>query len=131
MGRENDRGDAVTETVIVVGLLVVFILAVLQFVVWGHATHVAQAAATEAARAARIAGGSAADGEETGQSFIAQAGSSMVLDPVVTVRLDAEAARAEVRGRVPRLVPFLSLKVQAVSEGPRERFQPATTAAGP
>jgi Flp pilus assembly protein TadG len=126
----DESGDAVTETVIAVPMLILFILATMQFVLWGHAGAVAQAAATEGARAARIDGGSAAAGRQTALDFLAQTGSTQILDPVVTVDADAERARAEVTGRVPKLIPFLELRVHAVSEGPVEVFRPPTSTGG-
>ena len=109
-------------------LLILFILTVMQFVLWGHAGAVAQAAAVEGARAARTDGGSAADGRQTALDFIAATGPRQVLDPVVTVTADADRARAVVDGRVPKLMPFLDLRVHAVSEGPVEKFNPAPAA---
>ena len=126
----DERGDATTETVIAVPMLILFILATMQFVLWGHAGAVAKAAAVEGARAARIDGGSAADGRQTALDFLAQTAPTQVLDPVVTVNADADRARAEVRGRVPGLVPFVELRVRAVSEGPTERFRPPPAGGG-
>ena len=127
----DERGDATTETVIAVPMLILFILATMQFVLWGHAGTVAQAAAAEGARAARIDGGSAEAGRQTALDFLAQAGVGQVLDPVVNVTTDGERARADVSGSVPKLIPFLDLRVRAVSEGPSERFRPPDAGGGP
>lgn len=121
--RRGERGDALTEMVIATPVLILFISTVMQFVLWGHATHVAQAAAAEGARAARVAGGSAVDGKEKAGAFLRQAGAGMVRDPVVDVVLDSRNARVEVMGRAPQLVPFLRVPVHAVSEAPTERFR--------
>ena len=126
----DERGDATTEVVIAVPMLILFILATMQFVLWGHAGAVAKAAAVEGARAARIDGGGPDQGRQTALDFLAQTAATQVLDPVVTVNADAERARAEVTGRVPQLVPFLQLHVRAVSEGPRETFRADAGAGG-
>ena len=126
----DERGDATTETVIAVPMLILFILATMQFVLWGHAGAVAKAAAVEGARAARIDGGSSDAGRQTALDFLAQTGPTQVLNPVVTVSADAERARAEVSGKVPQLIPFLNLTVRAVSEGPTERFRPPIAGGG-
>ncbi len=126
----DERGDATTELVIAVPMLILFILATMQFVLWGHAGAVAKAAAVEGARAARIDGGDAPQGRQTALQFLAQTAPTQVLDPVVTVDADAARARAEVTGRVPQLVPFLQLRVRAVSEGPREVFRSADGGGG-
>ncbi len=120
----GERGDALTETVLVTGVLIVFILAVMQFVLWGHAVHIAQAAAREGARAARVAGGTVQDGQDVAAAFIRRAGPGLILDPAVSAMLDPDAAKVEVSGHAPRLVPFLRLPVRAVSQGPTERFRP-------
>lgn len=113
-------------------MLILFILATMQVVLWGHAGAVAQAAAAEGARAARIDGGSAADGRQRALDFLAQTAPTQVLDPVVDVDADPDRARAEVSGRVPQLIPFLQLRVRAVSEGPTERFRaPSDGGGGP
>ena len=128
----DERGDATTETVIAVPMLILFILATMQFVLWGHAGAVAKAAAVEGARAARIDGGSSDAGRQTALDFLAQTGPTQVLNPVVTINADAERARAEVSGQVPQLIPFLTLTVRAASEGPTERFRsPVDGGGGP
>ncbi|MBW3613689.1 MAG: pilus assembly protein [Actinobacteria bacterium] len=119
----DERGDALTEMVIATPVLIMFISAVMQVVLWGHATHVAQAAAAEGARAARVAEGTEAAARERAAAFLRQAGADMVLDPVVDVALDDRRARVEIRGRAPQLVPFLRPAVHAVAEGPTERFR--------
>jgi len=123
--RTGEQGDALTEMVIATPVLILFISIVMQFVLWGHATHVAQAAAAEGARAARVAGGSVADAKQKAGAFLHQAGADMVRYPVVDVALDARRTRVEVTGRAPQLVPFLRVSVRAVSEAPTERFRSA------
>ena len=58
----NQRGDATLEAVLAVPVLLLLIFMVLQFGLYYHAAHSAEAAAQEGARAARLDGGTAADG---------------------------------------------------------------------
>ena len=117
-----------TLTVVLVIPAVLFLVStVAQFVVYYHASHLATAAAQEAARAAQLADGSEAAARAMGQDFIAQAGPNLVLDPVVLVTRDAlsEVVTVEVRGRAPQLVPVLDLTLNAQAGGPLERFEAA------
>ncbi len=102
---------------------------VAQFALYYHASHVATAAAQEAARAAQLADGTEAEARAHGYDFIAQAGPHLVLEPRVEVTRDAfaEVARVEVHGRAPELVPgMVSLTITATAGGPLERFEADT-----
>jgi Flp pilus assembly protein TadG len=126
----NQRGAASAELVVATPLLLLLVLAVVQFALWQHAVHVADAAAQEGARAARLEGGTVAAGQAKAEQMLGQLGRTTVLDPHVTVRRDAEHARVEVHGYASAVLPFLRLPVSASSDGPVERFRPAP-AAGP
>lgn len=112
-------------------LLLLLVLAVVQFALWQHAVHVADAAAQEGARSARIEGGSAASGQARAEDMLGTLGRTTVVDPRVTVRRDAERARVEVHGYASSVLPFLRLPVEASSEGPLERFRPPTPGPAP
>jgi Flp pilus assembly protein TadG len=122
--RENDRGEATTEMVLVVPVLLVLITLVIQFALWYHASNVADAAAEEGMRAARLLGGTAEAGQTTAESFLSQAGPTIVVAPEVSVSRDTETARVEVRGRVVSVVPGMRLPIDAVAQSPLEKFRP-------
>ena len=121
---------ATLAVVLVVPAVLFLVATVAQFVVYYHATHVATAAAQEAARAAQLADGTEAAAQAHGQDFLAQAGPKLVLEPQVLVIRDAvaEVARAEVRGRAPQLLPGIPVAITASAGGPLERFEPDTRA---
>ena len=118
----EEQGDATTELVLVTPVLLLLVAFVIQFALWYHAAHVAEAAAQEGARAARAFDGSAEAGRERAERFLAETGPGIVVTPEVTVRRDVTTARVEVHGRAPSVVPGMRLPVTATAESPTERF---------
>jgi Flp pilus assembly protein TadG len=121
--REDERGDATTETVLVVPALLLLISLVIQFALWDHASNVAEAAAEEGVRAARLLGGTAEAGQATAESVLSQAGPTIVVTPEVSARRDRETARVEVHGRAVSVVPGMRLPIDAVAQSPVESFR--------
>jgi hypothetical protein len=129
------RGEhgSVTELVVVFPFVMFLLLLVIQFALWYHATHVAQSAAQEGARVARLAvapgGGQAADdvqlsaGEKRARDFLA--GMGAFDNKVVSGSRDANVASVKVTGTAPSLVPGFTLTISEHSEGPVERFRAA------
>ena len=120
----DERGDATVEAVLAVPVLLLLVLLVIQFGLYYHAAHTAEAAAQEGARAARVEGASAADGEDRARTFMADAAPTLVDDVTITATRDTDTARVEVRGVVHAIVPGLNLTVHADAESPVERFRP-------
>jgi Flp pilus assembly protein TadG len=113
-------------------LLLLILLTIVQFALWSHATHVAQAAAAEGLSAARVDVGSSADGEARARDTIAQLGDGPLREVAVHVSRSAAQARVEVIGIAATVIPFLRLPVHAEAAGPVERFTPDTSGgAGP
>jgi len=100
-------------------------LAIIQFALWAHASHVATAAAQEGARTARAADGTANEGHARAQDFAQRAGGEVLTHLNVIVSRNRSTARVEVKGDAVALIPGLSLSVHAVSTGPVERFPSA------
>lgn len=119
----SESGDAVTELVLVVPVLMALILTVVQFGVWYHAQHVAVAAAQEGARTARLELGTAEDGMRVAEGFVSATGSGVVVDPTVTASRDDEAATVQVTGHAVAVVPGLSLRVRGEATSPVEAFK--------
>jgi Flp pilus assembly protein TadG len=119
----DERGAATAEMVIAAPALLFLCLLVVQVGLWFHASHVASAAAQEAARAARAEQGTQADGEQAARDLLDDLGRTLVSDVTIVVQRDAETARAVVDGYGPEVVPFVRIPVHAVSEGPVERFR--------
>jgi len=118
----RDAGGASVQLVLAVPALMLCLLFVVQAAVWWHATHVAQSAATRAADAARVDGGTAAAGEATGRDTVAALGDTVLRDPTVDVARTAAETRAEVRGVAMTVVPGVRWRVRATAVAPTERF---------
>ncbi|MCP2335230.1 pilus assembly protein [Actinomadura rupiterrae] len=107
-------------------LLLVLILLVVQFAVWAHAVHLAQATAAEALSAARVDGATAADGRARAEAVRAQIGPHALGDASITITRTADTVTVQIHGTAPRVLPapFLHLPVRARAAGPVERFHP-------
>jgi len=124
----GDRGAGSPEIVIATPLLMLLILMVIQFGIWAHATHVAEATAEEALAAARVQGGTAADGQQRASQVLAQIGSAVLTSPHVIVTRTATTTTVRITATAERVVPLpgLALPVTITVTGPVERFVPAT-----
>lgn len=118
----DERGEATTEMVLIVPVLMLLVFMVIQFGLWYHANQVAEAAAQEGVRTARMEDGTQGAGRSRAESFMAQNG-AMVEDTSVTVTRTDETARVEVNGSIASLVPGLTFPVHAEAESPVERFE--------
>jgi Flp pilus assembly protein TadG len=119
----GQSGIATTEAVLVTPVLLLLVMLVIQFGLWFHAQHVAQAAAEEGARAARSASGSASAGQERSEAFLDQAGPTIITDRVVTASRTADIVTVQVHGRSVTVVPGLALPINATATSPVERFR--------
>ena len=123
--RGSDRGAAATELVIAVPALLLMMLTVVQFAVYAHARHIAQAVAAQALAAARVDGGTAAAGETAGRQLLSQLGSALT-QPTVTVRRGPARVAVTVTGSAAHVLPGSALPVTVQDDGPVERLVPAT-----
>ena len=123
--REPDRqqdGSVSAELVIVTPLLMLLVLVVVQFALWQHAQHIAEAAAQRGAQTARLEAGTDTEGAAVAQSATSQLGANLIVGPRVTVSRSAGTVHVVVSGTAEAVVPFLSLPVRAMADGPVERF---------
>jgi len=124
----GDRGAGSAEIAVATPLLMLLILLVIQFGVWAHATHVAQATAEEALAAARVQGGTAAAGQARARQVLGQIGGAILLSPHVSVTRTATTVTVTITADAERVLPLpgLGLPVTVTVTGPVERFVPAT-----
>jgi hypothetical protein len=122
-GAEADRGYVTTEVVLLTPVLLFLVMLVVQFGLWLHAQHVAQAAADEGLRDARTASVSLADAEAHASAFLDQTASSVIQDRLLSIDRDGDIARVIVSGHAPAVVPGFALGVRAVAAAPVERFR--------
>jgi hypothetical protein len=102
----GENGDAVTETVILVPVLLLLIMTVVQFGLWYHAER-----------------SNADDGKARTEQFLSATGSSVIDDPVVVVTRDAQHASVRVSGTAVAVIPGFHLDVHAEATSPSEEFQ--------
>lgn len=118
-----EDGDAVTETVIVVPVLLLLIMVVVQFGLWYHAEHIMQAAAQEGVRAARALDGTPESGKERAQRFLAVTAASLIEEPAIQATRGDQQAAVEVSGRTVAVIPGLRLGVRSRAVSATESFQ--------
>ncbi len=119
----DERGAATAELVLATPLLLLLIMSIAQFALWMHASHVAQAAASQALSATRVQGGTAARGQNAADQILQQLGRGPLRDPHVTVIRSPERASVHVEGAVIQVLPFLTLMADGDAAGPVERFR--------
>jgi Flp pilus assembly protein TadG len=120
--RADQRGAGTVELVIATPLLLLLILLIAQFALYLHATHIAQAAASQALSAARVSGGSTAAGTTEAHRVLSQLGNGPLHGSSVDARRTATQASVTITGTVTSVVPLLTLTVHAEAAGPVERF---------
>ena len=121
----GDAGSATTEAVLLTPVLLFLIMAVIQFGLWYHAEHVAQAAAQEGVRSARLEGSTADAGRERAVDFLAGAGPTIVQEPEVTASRDANTASVSVHGHAVTVLPGFTFSIDATATSPVEQFRAA------
>ena len=125
----DERGSVAAELVVATPLLLLLILSVVQFAIWEHATHVAEAVAQEGLATARLQGETASAGEAEARAVLVQLGSAVLSSPDVKATRTAAATTVVVTGRAESVVGLFSLPVRATASGPTESY--TTPGAGP
>jgi hypothetical protein len=122
MRLRGGRGE-VTGAVILLPLVVTMVFLVIHAALVYHARSMVAAAAEDAARAAQVEGGSAADARAVAGALL-EVSASLLPDPVVSVERSATTVSVTVRGTVRGPIPWLHATVSANAGGPVERFVP-------
>jgi Flp pilus assembly protein TadG len=119
---ERERGSASAELVVATPLLLLLVMAVIQFALYYHGAEAAQAAASQAVEAARAQGASTAAGQAQGQAILDQVAGGSLPERAITVTRAAGDAQATVTGTVESLIPGLTLHVTAHAAAPLEAW---------
>jgi hypothetical protein len=129
-GMPADTGMTAIEFVFLTPVLFFMIFATVQFALYFFADHVAQAAAQAGARKARAEadanpGSWQAEANATADSYIQQLGPQLLegvnVQPVTPA---VHQVGLRITAHVPSVFPGLDLTVDALSQGPVERFVP-------
>lgn len=116
----GEHGAVAAELVIATPLLLLLIMGVIQFALWQHAEHVAEAAAQQALSVGRLQGETAAAGQAEAETVLAQLGSAVLVGPVVRATRSATETTVVVSGHAESIVGLFALPVRAVASGPTE-----------
>ncbi len=119
----GEAGSAVLEAVLVVPVVMVLLLAVVQFALWAHAAQVVHLAASEGDRAARVLGGTPTTGAAAADAVVHGPGSDVTSSDVVADVMPGGVARVRVTGMATTVLPGLSLPVSATVVGPIQTFR--------
>lgn len=122
--RSRDRGSATIQGIIAASVMMLLVMAVIQVAIWGHAHHIAAAAAQTALATGRAEDGSVAAASGDGTASLGRnAGGSLAMAGI-TVDQGAETVTVTVTGEAASLIPGMDWPVEASATGPRERFIP-------
>src|SRR3954447_19830039 len=128
--RLSGETGAAAETVVIFPVFIVLLLMIVQYALWLHASHVAQAAAQEGARIARMATvdgvGQERQGEDKAKSFLNALAPNIIDSPQVTGFRTNDTARIQVTGSGTSIIPGFTFTITKASEGPIERFRART-----
>jgi Flp pilus assembly protein TadG len=123
----TEQGSATAEVAFAVPALMFLILLAVQFGLWYHTSNVVRSAAEQGVRAARVEGGTAADGQDEAGRFLVEAGSTIAGPAQITATRDTARARVEVRATANSVLPWIHLPVRAVAQSPVEAFRRSAT----
>ena len=126
----GDRGSVSAELVIASPLLLFMVMAIMQFALWSHATHIAQAAAAQGLATARAQDATAAQGDAAARRLLDQLGHGPLTDARIDAARSGEAVMIRVSGNTTAVIPLLHLPVHAEATGPVERFIPDLSVGG-
>jgi len=118
----DDRGAASADLVLFTPLLLLALLATVQFVLWSHATHIAQAAASQGLAVTRAQNGTTAAGTASAWQLLDQLARGPLTDASVSAERASESASVRITGTARAVVPFLRLPIHAEATGPVERL---------
>jgi Flp pilus assembly protein TadG len=120
--RGDERGSVSAELVLATPLLLVLIMGVVQFALWQHAEHVADAVAQQGLAVGRLQGETAAAGQVEAQSVLDQLGTGVLVGPDITATRTATTTTVVVTGHAESVFGLFSLPVTAVASGPTEDY---------
>lgn len=124
-GRQREGGSASAELVIATPLLLLLILGIVQFALWEHAVHIAQAAAAQGLSAARVQGGTTTAGDQEVDQVLTQIGTGVLTGPAVHATVSGGLVQVTISGHAEAVLPFLHLPVSATATGPVDAFYPS------
>ena len=121
-GARDESGSVSAELVVATPILLLLILCVVQFAIWEHACHVADAVADQGLATARLQGESPAAGTAEARLVLDELGTGVLDDASITATQSAAETTVVVTGRAESVVGIFHLPVRAVASGPTEIY---------
>ncbi|GAA1657034.1 TadE/TadG family type IV pilus assembly protein [Fodinicola feengrottensis] len=125
-GLSSEEGSIVVQWAIVVPLALLVAIGIVQVGLYQRGQQIADVTASHALVAARLLGGTPADGIAAGNAAATQIGGGSVRDVRVTITQNADTVNVTVQARVLALLPGPLAIVRAQAVGPRERYVAAS-----
>ena len=116
----RDRGEAATQVVILVPVVLAIMTLAIQVALVFHAAHVAAAAAAEGAATGAARGATVGGASDAARTLVHELGAELA-DPV-DVAMSSSVVRVEVTVRVASIVPFFPSEVTRAATEPKERI---------
>jgi hypothetical protein len=111
------------ELVLATPLLGLLLMASVQFALWEHASHMAQAAANEGVQTARAYGSSAAAGKIETQALLHDLSGGALVATTVTASRTATNATITIAGHAEPVIPGLAFPIKVIVTAPVERVR--------
>ena len=118
----SERGAVAAELVIATPLLLLLIMGVIQFALWEHAVHIADAVAQQGVSVGRLQGEPAEAGEQEARSILNQLGPSVLTGVTITATKTTEMTTVSVTGHAESILGVFSLPVSATATGASEQY---------
>lgn len=118
---DADEGTASVELVLAAPLLGLLLMLIVQFALWAHAVHLAQAAANGGVQAARAYGSTTEAGRREATTLAQHLAGTVLTGTHVTCERGATSATVTVTGNAITVIPGLHLPVRARVTAPLER----------
>lgn len=116
----DERGSVSVELVLATPLLGLLLMLVVQFALWAHAVHLAQAAANSGLQAARAYQSTAEKGRRETTTVLGHLAGTVLVDTAVSCERGATSATVTVSGTAIAVLPGLHLPVEATVTAPLE-----------
>lgn len=116
----SEDGSVSAELVVATPLTLLLLMVAVQAAVWWHATHIAESVAAHALAAARVADGTVATGQATGERVLDQLAGTLLTNTSVTVGRGPDVVQVQVSGTAMPVIPGLALPVRATAAGATE-----------
>ena len=118
----SERGAVAAELVIATPLLLLLIMGVIQFALWEHAVHIADAVAQQGVSVGRLQGAPAEAREQEARSVLDQLGPSVLTGTTITATKTTEMTTVTVTGHAESILGVFSLPVSATATGASEQY---------